>query len=120
MKVTIDVTLDHKGNPRGSGKAAATIIFIDRQGKRYERKAAAAVENDTKNALALKITTAALKILIKPCDVEIHLDNEYIKNCIKTVGWKNGGSENGRKPPGNRRQTWNYGKGFIYRCRSIM
>lgn len=86
MKVTIDVTLDHKGNPRGSGKAAATIIFIDRKGKRYERKAAAAVENDTKNALALKITTAALKILIKPCDVEIHLDNEYIKNCIKN-GW---------------------------------
>lgn len=41
MKVTIDVTLDHKGNPRGSGKAEATIIFIDRQGKRYERKAAA-------------------------------------------------------------------------------
>ena len=86
MKVTINVTLDHKGNPRGSGKAEATIIFIDRQGKRYERKAAAAVENDTKNALALKITTAALKILIKPCDVEIHLDNEYIKNCIKN-GW---------------------------------
>ena len=86
MKVTINVALDHKGNPRGSGKAEAVIIFIDRQGKRYERKAAAAVENDTKNALALKITTAALKILIKPCDVEIHLDNEYIKNCIKN-GW---------------------------------
>ncbi|MBS5652009.1 MAG: hypothetical protein KHW49_00360 [Eubacterium sp.] len=86
MKVTIDIALDHKGNPRGSGKAEAVIIFIDRQGKRYERKATATVENDTKNALALKITTAALKILIKPCDVEIHLDNDYIKNCIKN-GW---------------------------------
>ena len=42
MKVTINVTLDHKGNPRGSGKAEAILIFIDRQGKRYERKAAAA------------------------------------------------------------------------------
>ena len=60
MKVTIDIALDHKGNPRGSGNATAIVIFIDRQGKRYERKATAAVEDDTKNALALKITTAAL------------------------------------------------------------
>lgn len=86
MKVTIDIMLDHRGNPRGSGNAEATVIFIDRQGKRYERKTTAAVEDDTKNALALKITSAALKILIKPCDVEIHLDNEYIKSCIKN-GW---------------------------------
>ena len=119
MKVTIDVTLDHKGNPRGSGKAEAILIFIDRQGKRYERKVTAAVENDTKNALALKIATAALKILIKPCDVEMHLDNEYVKNALKTVGWKNGGSGNGRKPPENHRQTWSCGKGYIYRCRFI-
>lgn len=86
MKVTIDIALSHKGNPRGQGNAVATVVFIDRQGKRYERKATAAVESDTKNALALKITTAALKVLIKPCDAEIHLDNGYIKNCIKN-GW---------------------------------
>ena len=58
MKVTIDVTLDHKGNPRGSGKAEAILIFIDRQGKRYERKVTAAVENDTKNAYFRKFFSA--------------------------------------------------------------
>lgn len=52
MKVTIDVTLDHKGNPRGSGKAEATIIFIDQQGKRYERKVAAAVEKRHKERIS--------------------------------------------------------------------
>lgn len=103
MKVTIDVTVDHKGNPRGDGKAEATVIFIDRQGKRYERKATAEVENDTKNALTLQIVATAIKILVKPCEIEIHLDNKYIKYCVKNDwpnewrkrGWK---KANGKRP----------------------
>ena len=86
MKVAIETTIHHRGNPRGPGEATATVIFIDKNGSRHEREATAAVENDTKNALALKIATTALKILIKPCDVELQLDNEYIKSCVNN-GW---------------------------------
>lgn len=86
MKVTIETDIKHRGNPRGSGEAKATIIFIDKNGSRHEREAAAAVENDTKNALTLQIVTAALRILNKPCDVELQLDNEYIKSVVNN-GW---------------------------------
>lgn len=86
MKVAIETTIHHRGNPRGFGEATATVIFIDKNGSRHEREAAAAVENDTKNALTLQIVTAALRILNKPCDVELQLDNEYIKSVVNN-GW---------------------------------
>lgn len=86
MKVTIETEIKHRGNPRGSREAKATVIFIDKSGSRHEREATAAVENDTKNALALRVVTAALRILNKPCDVELQLDNEYIKSVVNN-GW---------------------------------
>lgn len=118
MKVAIETIVQHKGNPRGQGHAEATIIYVDHKGERHERKVAADAENDTKNALALKIVTAALKILIKPCDVELQLDNEYIKSCIKN-GWleewrqRDWKKANG-KPPANV-ELWKN----LYICLSI-
>lgn len=103
MKVAIETTIQHKGNPRGSGHAEATVIYIDQKGERHERQVAADTENDTKNALALKIATAALKILIKPCDVELQLDNEYIKSCVNN-GWLEEWQQRGWKK-GNRQGT---------------
>ncbi len=85
LKVTIETDIKHRGNPRGSGEAKATIIFIDKNGSRHEREAAAAVENDTKNALTLQIVTAALRILNKPCDVELQLDNEYMQQVTEAI-----------------------------------
>ena len=105
MRVTINVTMDHRGNPRGAGEATATIVFIDRKGSRHEKQETAAVENDTKNALALRITVAALKDLIKPCEVDLNLHNPYVKSCIEN-GWLEGWKKRGwkkaaRVPPAN-------------------
>ena len=86
MKVAIETTIRHKGNPRGAGHAEATVIYIDHHGERHERKVTADTKNDTKNALALTIATLALKLLIKPCEVELQLGNGYIKSCVEN-GW---------------------------------
>lgn len=86
MRVRIDTIIEHKGNPRGRGHAEATVIYIDPQGKRYEREVSADCENDTKNALGLEIATSALKILTKPCEVDLYIDNAYIASCVKN-GW---------------------------------
>lgn len=86
MKVTIWTLVQHKGNPRGAGHAEAIIVYIDPKGTQHKREVAADVEDDTKNALALRIVTAALRILNKPCNVELQLDNEYIKSCVNN-GW---------------------------------
>ena len=94
MKVTIRTFIEHKGNPRGPGHAKAKLIYIDHKGTRHEREVTAAVENDTKNALSLMVVTAALKMLTKPCEVDLFLDNGYIIYCIKNgwlEDWKNRG-----------------------------
>lgn len=86
LKVEIKTTVKHKGNPRGAGHAEATVIFIDHKGGRHERKVEVDSKNDTKNALTLTVINDALKILIKPCNVVLQLDNEYIRNCVRN-GW---------------------------------
>lgn len=86
MKVNIYIEVEHKGNPRGQGKAIGVIEYKSSTGKVYTREVTAESDGETKNALALSIITVALKILLKPCEVTLHTDNEYIKNCVQQ-GW---------------------------------
>lgn len=85
-RVDIYIHARHRGNPRGTGEAVAVLEFVSRKGVVHVRKATAAVGNDTKNALTLKVIVSALKMLIKPCEVMLHTDNEYIKSCV-ALGW---------------------------------
>jgi ribonuclease HI len=67
----------------------AVLEFVGKKKERHVRTVTAAVENDTKNALTLMVIVAALKRLIKPCEVAIHTDNKYIRSCISN-GWLDG------------------------------
>ena len=105
MKVKVITCLDHKGNPKGNGTAKALIIYVDEQGERHEKEIKAEIENDTRNALALKLSVEVLKALIKPCEVELSIDCKYIKNCINN-GWltswqQSGWKKTDGKPPAN-------------------
>jgi ribonuclease H len=105
MKVKVITSLDHRGNPKGSGKAKALIIYVDEQGERHEKEIKTGIENDTRNALALKLSVEVLKALIKPCEVEFSIDCKYIKNCINN-GWltswqQSGWKKSDGKPPAN-------------------
>jgi ribonuclease HI len=86
LKVDIFVHTEHRGNPKGNGEAMAVLEFVGKTKEAYVRTVTAAVENDTKNALTLMVIVAALKKLVKPCDVAIHTDNKYIRLCISN-GW---------------------------------
>lgn len=112
MKVDIYIHAKHKGNPRGAGEAAAVLEFISQNNKTHIRKATAAVENDTKNALTLKVIVTALKMLIKPCKVVLHTDNEYIKSCV-ALGWLETWRQQGwRKANGKQPANMELWKGF--------
>lgn len=105
MKVDIYIHITHKGNPRGEGTAAGVIEFIAASGTKHTREVAAESTNDTKNALTLSIIVLALKVLIKPCEVALHFDNDYIKSCI-VQGWLQNWQQAGwlkanKKPPAN-------------------
>lgn len=105
MKVSIYIKTHFRGNPKGSGEAAAIIEFISGSGKTHSRQHWIKVDNDTKNSLFLKICIHSLRSLVKPCEAVIHMDSEYIKNAY-CLGWLNKWQQDGwkratGKPPAN-------------------
>lgn len=68
---------------RDAWEAAAVIEYIDAFGKSHVRERQARVEDGTKNGLSLKICIEAIRALIKPCRVTIHIDCDYIGNACK-------------------------------------
>ena len=86
MKVSVYIKMDFKGNPRGKGKAAALIEFVNKEGVRHIRKQIVSMDHETKNCLALAICINALRTLVKPCEAVIFIENQYIRNaCV--MGW---------------------------------
>lgn len=105
LKVSIYIKSNFRGNPKGAGEAAAIIEFISGSGNTHCRQHRIKIENNTKNALILKICIHTLRSLLKPCEVVIFTDCDYIKNITcknwlekwKQDGWKRATG----KPPAN-------------------
>ena len=105
LEVEMYVKSRFRGNPRGTGEAAALIKYVDGSGKVHTRKQQIRIEYDTRNALNLKICIAAMRILLKPCHITIYMDCDYIKNACR-LGWvekwqKDGWKKANGKPPAN-------------------
>ena len=96
MEVGIYIKSCFRGNPRGAGEAAAIIEYIDGSGKSHIRTKQFQIENDTRNALYLKTSIAAMRILLKPCYVTIYVDCDYMANTYR-LGWLNKWHDDGLK-----------------------
>ena len=112
MEVSIYVKSQFRGNPRGAGEAAAIIEYIDKSGNAHNRQQRIEIEKDTKNALHLKICNAAMRLLLKPCNIKIFIDCDYMANACR-LGWltkwqQDGWKKANGKPPANI-EDW---KGF--------
>lgn len=105
MEVSIFIKSHFRGNPRGAGEAAAIVEFIDKSEKAHTRQQAIRIEKDTRNALYLKICIAAMRLLLKPCNVTIYIDCDYMGNACR-LGWlekwqRDGWKKANGKPPAN-------------------
>jgi ribonuclease HI len=108
LKVSIYIKSQFRGNPRGAGEAAAVIEYIDKTGSRHVKTVKVEIEEDTKNALALRICITALRSLIKPCEAIIYIDCEYIDNAHRQ-GWVKKWQQDdwkraNNKPPANLKE----------------
>lgn len=103
MKVSIYIKGKCKGNPWGAGTAVAIIEYIDNVGTCHTRNQAVTIQNDTKNALMLKICITAIRQLVKPCQIVLYIDCAYLANAFtqgliekwQQNGWKRA---NGKQP----------------------
>lgn len=103
LDVGIYIKSQFQGNPRGKGRAAAIIEYVAKDGKCHIRQKQIQVEYNTRNALNLKISIAAMRLLVKPCHITIYTDCEYMGN---TYGWLKKWQQDGWKkangqPPAN-------------------
>lgn len=96
MEVGIYIKSCFRGNPRGAGKAAAVIEYVDKSGSIHKRQQWIEIKKDTKNALHLKICNAAMRLLLKPCNVTIFIDCDYMAN-VCGQGWLESWKRNGWK-----------------------
>lgn len=105
MEISIFIKGKFRGNPRGTGEAAAIVEYIDRKGESHIRQQQIRIENETKNALALKICNAAMRLLLKPCEITLYTDCDYLINAHQQ-GWvkkwqQDGWKRANGKPPAN-------------------
>lgn len=105
MEVSIYIKSRFRGNPRGAGNAAAVVEYIDGAGKSHTRKQQIRIEHNTRNALHLKISIAAMRLLLKPCNITIFIDCDYMANACR-FGWlekwqQDGWKKANGKPPAN-------------------
>lgn len=94
MQVNIYIKHHWKGSLRGSGKAAALIVYEDRKGNCHKKAITTEVTDSTKERLQLQAVTKAVKTLKKECSIGIYIDNQFIKSAIAN-GWIYNWQKNG-------------------------
>lgn len=105
MEISIFIKSRFRGNPRGAGEAAAIIEYIDQKGESHIRQQQIRIENETRNALMLKTCNAAMRLLLKPCEITIYIECDYLVNAHRQ-GWvkrwqQDGWKRANGKPPAN-------------------
>ncbi len=102
MKVVIHTDGACSGNPGPGGWGA----ILDCNGTRKEICGGAA--NTTNNRMEMQAAVEALNALTRPCDVEMHVDSQYVKDGItKWIhGWKKNGWKTADKKPVKNTELW--------------
>ena len=90
------------GNPGPGGWG----VILDYNGTRKELSGGEA--NTTNNRMELMAAIVALETLKRPCPVEMHVDSQYVKDCItKWIhGWKRNGWKTADKKPVKNAELW--------------
>jgi ribonuclease HI len=101
MKVEIYTDGSARGNPDGPGGYGAVLRYIDTKGQLHERELSQGYKRTTNNRMEMMAAIAALELLRRPCEVELHSDSQYLVKAFNDhwidswikKGWKRGKNE---------------------------
>lgn len=117
-----------RGNPEGPGGYGVVLQYVDSRGTLHEKELSEGYKKTTNNRMELMGVIAGLEALIKPCDVEVYSDSQYVIKAFNE-GWltswqKKGWKKSDGKPVLNidlwqrllkaaepHNVTWNWVKG---------
>lgn len=78
MHVIIYTDGSARGNPDGPGGYGAILRYIDPKGETHERELSAGYRKTTNNRMELMGAIAALERLVRPCEVDLWSDSQYL------------------------------------------
>ena len=97
------------GNPNGPGGYGAVLQFIDAKGQLHEREYSQGYIKTTNNRMELMAAIVGLEALIKPCNVKLYSDSQYLCNAFNQhwiEGWIKKGWKRGKNEPVKNRDLW--------------
>ena len=109
MKVTIYTDGSARGNPDGPGGYGTILEYIDPKGQVHKREFSAGYKKTTNNRMELMAAIVGLEALIKPCQVELYSDSQYLVKAFNDHwinGWLKNNWKNSKKEPVKNIDLW--------------
>lgn len=109
MKVTIYTDGSARGNPDGPGGYGTIISYIDSTGKEHIREFSQGYKKTTNNRMELLAAIVGLEALIRPCDVTLYSDSQYLVKAFNENwldGWIKKGWKRGKNEPVKNVDLW--------------
>ena len=109
MKVTIYTDGSARGNPDGPGGYGTILSYIDSNGTEHLREYSQGFKKTTNNRMELLAAIVGLEALIKPCDVTLYSDSQYLVKAFNDnwlEGWIKKGWKRGKNEPVKNVDLW--------------
>lgn len=109
MKVTIYTDGAARGNPDGPGGYGTVLEYVDSKGQVHKREYSAGYKRTTNNRMELMAAIIGLEALIRPCQVELYSDSQYLVKAFNDHwidGWQKKNWMRTKKEPVKNVDLW--------------
>ncbi len=108
QRVTVYTDGASRGNP-GPGGYGAVLLYTDPAGAEHRKELSQGYHTTTNNRMELLAVVVALEALLRPCQVEVHSDSQYVVNAFNqhwVQGWLKRGWKTANKQPVKNVDLW--------------
>lgn len=108
LEVNIYTDGSARGNP-GPGGYGAVLLFTDGKGQCHRRELSGGFKRTTNNRMELLAAITALEALIRPCQVELYSDSQYLVKAFNEHwidGWQKKNWQKNKKEPVKNVDMW--------------
>ena len=109
MLVNIYTDGSARGNPNGPGGYGTILSYVDSNGKEHIREYSCGYKRTTNNRMELLAAIVGLEALIKPCNVNLYSDSQYLVKAFNENwihGWIKKGWKRGKNEPVKNVDLW--------------
>ncbi len=98
-----------RGNPEGPGGYGCVLQYRDSHGELHEKELSQGYKKTTNNRMELMAAIAGLEALVRPCEVTLHSDSQYLVKAFNDHwidGWIKKGWKRGKNEPVKNVDLW--------------